>query len=73
MNATSRLSSTHESVASHDAPLGLLGKLLRAVLAFAQGLGKTVSDINPEETITGEHVIAIGHEILGDIFAAMQD
>ena len=42
-------------------------------LAFAQGLGKTVPDIKPEDTITGAHAIAIGHEILGDIFPAMRD
>ena len=64
----------HESLAPLDAPLGLLGKsLLLAVLAFAQGLGKTVPDIKPEDTITGAHAIAIGHEILGDIFPAMRD
>jgi Phosphoesterase family len=62
----------HESLAPLDAPLGLLGKsLLLAVLAFAQGLGKTVPDIKPEDTITGAHAIALGHEILGDIFPAI--
>ena len=64
----------HESLTPLDAPLGLLGKsLLLAVLAFAQGLGKTVPDIKPEDTITGAHAIAIGHETLGDIFPAMRD
>ena len=64
----------HESLAPLDAPLGLLGKsLLLAVLAFAQGLGKTVPDIKPEDTITGAHAIAIGHEVLGEIFPAMRD
>jgi hypothetical protein len=44
----------HESLAPLDAPLGLLGKsLLLAVLAFAHGLGKTIPDIKPEDTITG--------------------
>jgi hypothetical protein len=44
----------HESVAPLDAPLGLLGKsLLLGVLAFAQGLGRTVPAIKPEDTITG--------------------
>ena len=57
-----------------DAPLGLLDKsLLLAVLAFAQGLGETVPDLKPEDTITGAHAIAIGHEILGDIFPTMRD
>jgi phospholipase C len=64
----------HESLAPLDAPLGLLGKsLLLAVLAFAQGLGKTVPDIKPEDPITGQQAIDIGHEILGDIFPAMRD
>ena len=63
-----------ESVAPLDAPLGLLGKsLLLAVLAFAKGLGKTVPDIKREDTITGAHAIAIGHEALGEIFPAMRD
>ena len=61
----------HESLVPLDAPLGLLGKsLLLAVLAFAQGLGKTIPDIKPEDTITGAEAIAIGHEILGDVFPA---
>jgi phospholipase C len=63
----------HESVAPLDAPLGLLGKsLLLGVLAFAQGLGRTVPAIKPEDTITGAQGIAIGHEILGELFPAMR-
>jgi phospholipase C len=63
----------HESVAPLDAPLGLLGKsLLLGVLAFAQGMGKTVPEIKPEDTITGAQGIAIGHEILGELFPAMR-
>ena len=29
--------------------------------------------LKPEDTITDAHAIAIGHEILGDIFPAMRD
>ena len=32
-----------------------------------RAFGKTILDIKPEETITGEHAIATGQEILGDI------
>jgi phospholipase C len=64
----------HESVAPLDAPLGLLGKsLLFGVLAFAQGLGKPVPAITPNDTISGAQAIAIGHEILGELFPAMRD
>jgi phospholipase C len=64
----------HESVAPLDAPLGLLGKsLLFGVLAFAQGLGKPTPQITPEDTISGAQAIAIGHEILGELFPAMHD
>ena len=63
----------HDSLAPLDAPLGPLGKsLLLAVLALAQGLGKTVPDIKPADSITGAHAIAVGHEILGDVFPRMR-
>ncbi|MEU4671742.1 alkaline phosphatase family protein [Amycolatopsis sp. NPDC023774] len=63
-----------EALAPLDAPLGLLGtSLLHAVLAFAQGLGKTVPDINPDETITGARAIDIAHESLGDLFPAIRN
>ena len=45
----------------------------RTVLAFGQGLGRTVHDIKHEDTITGSHAIAIADEILGDMFPAMRD
>jgi phospholipase C len=64
----------HESIAPLDAPLGQLGKsLLFAVLAFAQGLGKPVPDLKPEEPLTGGQAVAIGHEVLGDLFPAMRE
>ena len=64
----------HESLAPLDAPLGLLGKsLLLAVLAFAQGMGKPVPDIKPEDTITGAQVISLGHEALGEIFPGLRE
>ena len=63
-----------ETFAPLDAPLGLLGtSLLHAVVAFAQGLGKTTPDIKPDETITGADAIALGHEALGDVFPGMRD
>jgi phospholipase C len=64
----------HESVAPLDAPLGLLGKsLLFGVLAFAQGQGKPTPHIAPADTISGAQAIALGHEILGELFPAMHD
>jgi phospholipase C len=63
-----------ETLVPLDAPLGVLGKsLLSAILAFAQGLGKTVPDIKPDDTITGAQAIAIGHEALGELFPSMRD
>ncbi len=63
-----------DTVAPLDAPLGLLGtSLLHAVMAFAQGLGKTTPDIKPDDTLTGADAIALGHEALGDVFPAMRD
>jgi phospholipase C len=57
-----------------DAPLGLLGKsLLFAVFAMAEGFGKPVPDLKPEDPITGSQAIAIGHDILGELFPAMRD
>jgi hypothetical protein len=50
----------------------LLGKsILLGVLALAQDLGKTVPEIKPEDTITGAQAVAIGHEILGELFPAI--
>jgi phospholipase C len=63
-----------ETLVPLDAPLGVLGKsLLFAILAFAQGLGKTVPDIKPDDTITGAQAIAIGHEALGELLPSMRD
>jgi hypothetical protein len=57
-----------------DAPLGLLGKsLLFTMLAVAHDLGKTIPDIKPDDTITGAQGLAIGHEVLGDLYPAMRD
>ena len=64
----------HESLAPLDAPLGLLGKsLLLAVLSFAEGLGKKVSDIKPEDTITGTQAISLGHAVVGEIFPGLRE
>jgi phospholipase C len=55
-------------------PLGLLGKsLLFGFLAVAHDLGKPVPAVTPEDTITGSQAIAIGHDILGELFPAMHD
>jgi phospholipase C len=63
-----------ESVVPLDAPLGLLGKsLLFAVLALAKEFGKAVPELKPEDTITGAQGLAIGHEILGELFPGMRD
>jgi phospholipase C len=60
----------HESLV----PLGLLGKsLLFALLAMAQGMGKTVPELKQDDTITGAQAITIGHEVLGEIFPGMRD
>lgn len=61
----------HDSLAPLDAPLGK--SLLLAILGLAQGLRKTVPDFKPGDTITGAHAIAIGQEVLGDIFPRMRD
>jgi hypothetical protein len=48
-------------------------KRVSGVLAVAQDLGKPVPAVTPEDTITGSQAIAIGHDILGELFAAMRD
>jgi phospholipase C len=56
-----------------DAPLNGLGKaLFGGVLALAKGMGVTVPDLPPDAVITGAEAIAIGHEVLGDLFPAMR-
>jgi phospholipase C len=64
----------HESAVPLDAPLGLLGtSLLLGVLAFAESLGKPIPHLTPEDRISGSQAIAIGHEVLGELFPAMHD
>jgi phospholipase C len=64
----------HESLVPLDAPLGQLGKsLLFAVFAMAEGFGKPVPDLKPEDPITGAEAIELGHETLGEFFPAMRD
>jgi phospholipase C len=63
-----------ETMVPLDAPIGMLGKaLLSAVLGLAKGLGKTVPDLRPEDTITGAQAIAIGREAVGEIFPSIRD
>jgi hypothetical protein len=40
---------------------------------MAEGFGKPVPDLKPEDTISGADAIAIGHEVLGELFPAMRD
>jgi len=65
-----------ESIAPLDAPLGLLGKsLLFGILTLAKDLGKPLPEHlpDPQAQITGAEGLALGHEILGDIFPTMRD
>ena len=56
-----------------DAPLNGLGKaLFGGVLALGKGMGATVPDVPPDAVITGAEAIAMGHDILGDLFPAMR-
>jgi phospholipase C len=56
-----------------DAPLNGLGKaLFGGVLALGKGMGATVPDLLPDAVITGAQAIAIGQEVLGDLFPAMR-
>jgi phospholipase C len=62
-----------EALLPLDAPLNGLGKALFAgVLALGKGMGVTVPDLPPDAVITGAQAIAIGHEVLGDLFPAMR-
>jgi phospholipase C len=62
-----------EALMPLDAPLNGLGKALFAgVLALGKGMGVTVPDLPPDKVITGAEAIAIGHEVLGDLFPAMR-
>jgi phospholipase C len=64
----------HESLVPLDAPLSMLGKsLLFAVFAMAEGFGKPVPDLKPEDPIAGAEAIALAHETLGELFPAMRD
>jgi phospholipase C len=66
----------HESIAPLDAPLGLLGKsFLFGILTLAKDLDKPLpKDLpDPKATITGAQALALGHEILGDLFPNMRD
>jgi phospholipase C len=63
-----------DSVIPLDAPLGLLGKtLLLSVLSMAKMFGKPVPDIDPNAPMTGSEALAMGHDLLGEVFPAMRD
>ena len=63
-----------DSLMPLDAPLGLLGKaLLFGVLTLAKEFGEAVPDVKPQDTITGAQAIAMGTEVLGDLFPHLKD
>ena len=56
-----------------DAPLNGLGKaLFGGVIALGKGMGATVPDVPPDAVITGAEAIAMGQDMLGDLFPAMR-
>ena len=56
-----------------DAPLNGLGKaLFGGLLALGKGMGATVPEVPPDAEITGEEAIAMGQDMLGDLFPAMR-
>ena len=56
-----------------DAPLNRLGMgLLHGLLALGKRMGATVPEASPEAQITGGELIAMGQDVLGDIFPAMR-
>ena len=62
-----------ETLMPLDAPLNGLGKsLFNGVLALGKGMGATVPEMSPDAVITGAEAIAMGQEVLGDLFPAMR-
>jgi phospholipase C len=62
-----------ESLMPLDAPLNGLGKsLLGGLLALGKSMGATVPDVAPDAEITGAQAVAVGQEVLGDLFPAMR-
>ena len=56
-----------------DAPLNGLGKaLLGGLLALGKGWAPPCPDVSPDAEITGAEAIAIGHDVLGDLFPSMR-
>ena len=56
-----------------DAPINGLGKaLLGGLLALGKGMGVSVPVVSPDAMITGAEAIAMGQDVLGDIFPAMR-
>lgn len=57
-----------------DAPVGIPGKaLFGAVLSLGQGIGVRVPDIDLKEPLSGAKAMKIGGEVLGKLFAGLQD
>ncbi|MDN5765139.1 MAG: hypothetical protein L0H78_04905 [Humibacillus sp.] len=62
-----------ESLLPMDAPINGLGKaLLGGVLALGKGMGVAVPELSPDAVISGAEAIAMGQELLGDLFPAMR-
>ena len=62
-----------ESLMPLDAPINRLGKaLLGGLLALGEEMGVSVPAVSPDAMITGAEAIAIGQDVLGDIFPAMR-
>ena len=62
-----------EALIPLDEPLNRLAKaLVGGLLALGKGLGATVPDVSPDAEITGAQAIAIGHDVLGDLFPSMR-
>jgi phospholipase C len=62
-----------ETLMPLDAPLNGLGKaLLGGLLALGKELGVAVPEVAPDAVITGAEAIAMGQDVLGDLFPAMR-
>jgi hypothetical protein len=62
-----------ESLMPFDAPLNGLGQALVGVCSpSARGMGVSVPAVLPDATITGAEAIAMGHDVLVDLFSTVR-
>ena len=62
-----------EGLVPLDAPIGLLGKaVFFGILSLGKGFGAKVPDFKPTDTITGEQMMTVGHEVLGEVFPLLR-